>query len=237
MLNIYGKNVIYELFNTNLHVYNLYLREDIYEKDRYILGKAKDKNVKINVLNKEKMNNMFKGLNQGYGATIDDIKTYSLDEKIDQGKKQLFVILDGLEDPNNLGAIMRSADAFSLDGIIVQNKGNIGITESVVKVSTGAVFYVPLIVVSNLNQAILKLKKNNIWIVGADMDSSIQLKDLQFDRSMAFVIGSEGFGIRELVKKNCDYIVSIPMTGHVNSLNASVSMAILAAKLKCDTSN
>ena len=231
MINIFGKNVIYELLKTNLYVEKLYLRDDVYNKDKYIVNKALDKKIDITVLNKEKMNNLFKGLNQGYGATIEEIKTYDIHDLIKKGKKQLFVILDQLEDPNNLGAIMRTCDAFSIDGIIIPNKGNIKITDTVVKVSTGAAFYVPVCFVSNINQTIAKLKDAGIWVVGADMDGELNLKDFKYDRSLAIVIGSEGFGIRDLVKKNCDYIVNIPMTGHVNSLNASVSAAIILSQL------
>jgi len=231
MINVFGKNVIYELLNTNLHVYKLYLRDDIYNKDKYIINKAHDKNIEISVLNKEKFNNLFKGLNQGYGATIDEIKTYDINDLIRKDKKQIFLILDQLEDPNNLGAIMRTCDAFSIDGIIVPNKGNIRITDTVIKVSTGAAFYVPLCFVSNINQTIMKLKEKGVWVCGADMDGEVELKDLKYDRSLAIVIGSEGFGIRDLVRKNCDYIVSIKMTGHVNSLNASVSAAVILSHL------
>ena len=231
MLNIYGKNVVYELFNTNIHIYELNLREDVAQKDLKIVKMAESRKVKIKVLNKEKMNQLYKGLNQGYGAIIDEIKTYNLLDLVNPNKKQMFLILDQLEDPNNLGAIIRTADCFSVDGIIIPNKGNIGLTETVIKVSTGAIFHVKIAVVSNINQAISKLKENNVWVIGADMDGSVSLKDLKYDRSLAVVIGSEGFGIRDLVRKNCDYTVSIPMTGHVNCLNASVSAGIIVSHL------
>ena len=228
---VYGRNVIYALLESNINVFEYFLRDDIYERDFKVVKLIKEKNIKLTVLNKEQMNNKFKGLNQGYGASIDEIPTYQIEDLIKPNKKQLFVILDQLEDPQNLGNIFRTCDAFSVDGIIVPNKGNIKITDTVVKVSTGSVFFVPLVVTANINNMITKLKKNNVWVVGTDMDGDITLKDLKFDRSLAIVIGSEGFGMRDLVKKNCDMVTSIPMTGHVNSLNASISCAIVVSHL------
>ena len=231
MINIFGKNVLYEAVKSGQRFHHLYLREDVYEKDKKFLNMASRKGIKVDSLGKEKMNQLFPGLNQGYGAVIEDIRTYEISELICHEKKQLFMVLDQLEDPNNLGAIIRSADAFSIDGIIIPDKKNVGITPTVVKVSTGAIFHVKLAFVGNINQIIDKLKKENVWVVGADMDADINLKDLKFDRSLAVVIGSEGFGIRDMVKKNCDYMVKIPMTGHVNSLNASVSAGIIISTL------
>ena len=135
--------------------------------------------------------------------------------------------MDKLNDPNNLGAIIRSCDAFSVDAVIIPNKNSIGITDTVVKVSTGAIFHVPVVTVSNINQAIEKLKKNNFWIIGTDASANQSISEIKFDRNFALVIGSEGYGISNLVAKNCDYLVKIPMTGHVNSLNASVSAGIM----------
>lgn len=232
MIDIYGKNVIQALLNADVKVFELCLRDDVYLKDKSIVNQAQKKNIKITVLDKIKMNNRFQGLNQGYGAKIDDIKTKDLEEVIDTKKKQLFLILDQIEDPHNLGAMLRSADAFSVDAIIIPNHGGTKINETVVKVSTGSIFYVPIVTVTNINQAISKLKENNVWVYGADMDGNIQLGEVKFDHSIAVVIGSEGFGIRPLVKKNCDYILSIPMTGYVNSLNASVACGIILANIK-----
>ena len=126
-----------------------------------------------------------------------------------------------------MGAIIRSCDAFSVDAIIIPNKNSIGITDTVVKVSTGAIFHVPVVTVSNINQTIDKLKKNNFWVVGTDASAEQNISDIKNDRNLALVIGSEGYGISSLVAKNCDYLVKIPMTGHVNSLNASVSAGIM----------
>lgn len=231
-MNIYGKNVIYALLDSSVQAKEIFLRDDIYEKDKNVLFKAKKKNIKVSVLNKIEINNRFPGLNQGYGAIIDEVKTKSLDEVLDKNERQMFLILDQIEDPHNFGAMLRSADAFGVSGVIIPSHGGVKINETVVKVSTGSIFYVPVIEVTNINQTIAKLKENNVWIYGADMDGSISLGDIKLDHSMAIVIGSEGFGIRPLIRKNCDYIVSIPMCGYVNSLNASVACGIILANIK-----
>ena len=230
-MKVYGKNVLYAALSSNHKIYEVYLRNDIYEEDKYIVSELKKRNIKIHLLDKGKMNQMFEGLNQGYGANIENFPPYTLEEVIDPSKKQLFVILDKLNDPNNLGAIIRSCDAFGVSGIIIPNKNSIGITDTVVKVSTGAIFYVPIITVSNLNQAIDKLKKHNFWVVGTDASATKSIYEVKNDCNLALVIGSEGYGMSYLVQKNCDYLVKIPMVGHVNCLNASVSAGIMISAL------
>ena len=234
-MKVYGKNVLYEALESNHKIYEVYLREDVFKNDTVILNKLNQKKIKIHTLDKHQMNQMFDGLHQGYGANIENFKNYALDDVINPEKQQLFLILDKLNDPNNLGAIIRSCDAFGVDAIIIPNKNSIGITDTVVKVSTGAIFHVPVVTVSNINQTIDKLKKNNFWVIGTDASAKQSISEIKNDRNLALVIGSEGYGISNLVSKNCDYLVKIPMTGHVNSLNASVSAGIMIYALKCQS--
>lgn len=226
-MKVYGKNVLYEALESNHKIYEVYLREDVAKNDTVILNKLNQKKIKIHILDKHQMNQMFDGLHQGYGANIENFKDYALEDIINPEKRQLLLILDKLNDPNNLGAIIRSCDAFGVDGIIIPNKNSIGITDTVVKVSTGAIFHVPVVTVSNINQTIEKLKKNNFWVIGTDANAPQEIGQIKNDRNLVLVIGSEGYGISNLVAKNCDYLVKIPMTGHVNSLNASVSAGIM----------
>ena len=226
-MKVFGKNVLYEALEANHKIYEVYLREDVAKNDVSFLNKLNQRKIKVHILDKHQMNQMFDGLHQGYGANIENFKNYALEDIINPEKRQLFLILDKLNDPNNLGAIIRSCDAFGVDGIIIPNKNSIGITDTVVKVSTGAIFYVPIVTVSNINQTIDKLKKNNFWIIGTDAGANQSISEIKNDRNLALVIGSEGYGISNLVAKNCDYLVKIPMTGHVNSLNASVSAGIM----------
>ena len=136
-----------------------------------------------------------------------------------------------MSDPHNLGAIIRSCDAFSIDGIILPKNRSVGITETVAHVSTGAIEYVPIIMVNNLTTAILKLMESGDWIVGTDAQASSTAADIDKSLDLVVVIGSEGFGISRLVSRECDFMIKIPMTGHVNSLNASVSAGIIISEL------
>ena len=172
---------------------------------------------------------------QGVIAFCDPIPTVSIEMLIDKANHSehpIILILDGIEDPHNMGAILRSVDAFGVDGVIVKNVGSVTFNSTVVNVSTGAVFYTPICVVSNLSNAIAKLKESGFWVAASDGSATMSYQDLDYDRKLAFIVGSEGFGISRLLLKNSDYIVKIPMCGHVNSLNASVATAILLSYAK-----
>lgn len=138
----------------------------------------------------------------------------------------LVMVLDGITDPHNLGAILRSADQFGADLVLIPERRSVQANETVVKVSSGAAQYVPVAVVTNLNRELEYLKKNGFWVYGADMKGNSSYKEKFSDRTV-IVMGSEGDGMSSLVKKNCDYIVSIPMQGHIDSLNVSVAAGIL----------
>jgi len=144
-----------------------------------------------------------------------------------KGEPAFFVILDGVEDPHNLGAILRTADATGVHGVIVRERRAVGLTPAVEKASAGAVEYVPVARVTNLNRTLETLKENNIWIVGIDRDASTDFTGIDYRPATALVIGGEGQGISDLVKKNCDFLASIPMRGKISSLNASVAAAVV----------
>ena len=230
-MKIYGKNVLYEALNSNHKIFEVFLRDDVYQSDFKFVERLKKRNIKIHVLDKHNINQMFDGLNQGYGANVENLHEYTIEDIANKDGKKFILILDKLNDPNNLGAIIRSCDAFSVDAIIIPKKNSVGITDTVVKISTGAIFYVPIVTVSNINQAIDKLKKNNFWVIGTDASATQNVYDVKNDCNLALVIGSEGYGISPLVAKNCDFLVKIPMSGHVNSLNASVSAGIMISAL------
>ena len=141
------------------------------------------------------------------------------------------VILDGIEDPANLGAILRSCDAFGVDGVIIKNTGGVSLNSTVAKVSTGAVMYVPVCGVANLSQAISELKDSRYWIIASDGSATKDYDEVDYKGPVALVVGSEGFGISRLVLQNSDLVVKIPMVGHVNSLNASVATGILLSQV------
>lgn len=171
---------------------------------------------------------------QGFAAIVDRYDAYLLSDLICEDEKHhhpLIVMLDGIEDPHNLGAIMRSVDAFGADGIVIKSKGNAPLNGTVAKVSTGAIEYVKVAMVPNLVNAIKELKKKGYWIVAADGKGDSLYDEISYDYPICLIVGSEGFGISRLLLENSDFVVRIPMQGHVNSLNASVSAGILLAHI------
>ena len=176
------------------------------------------------------MNKMFDGNHQGIACEIMQYEYVMLDEIIRKNANKenvALAILDGLEDPHNLGAILRTADATGINGVIIPKNRSVSLNSTVAKVSTGAIEHVDCAQVTNLVQAINELKKAGYWIIGLEVDGSVDYRQQDYSGKIAVVIGSEGKGISRLVKENCDFKVLIPMVGHVNSLNASVSASIL----------
>ena len=224
MLKIYGRNVCKEAIKANHKIYKAYVTNSFYGKEKYIISDLEKLNINIEIVDKSKLDNL--GLHQGIALDVEDYKVYSLDEVL-TNEKQYFLILDGIVDPHNLGAIMRTSDATSLDGIIIPKNRSVSLNNTVAKVSTGAIEYVKVIEVNNINRCLDKLKEKGFWIYGTDMNATVDYTDIDINTSIAIVIGNEGEGMSRLVKEKCDYIVSIPMEGHVNSLNASVSASIL----------
>lgn len=222
---ITGKNTIQEAIKVNRKIFELYIQEGT-NKD--IIAEAEKNKINVKLLPKQEIKNLLPPNNQGVGAKVEDYKYKSIDDVLYKEKQnKLFIMLDGLEDPHNLGAILRSCDAFDVDAIIIPKNRSVKLNATVAKVSTGAIEHVDVVEVTNLTQTIKKLKKENFWVVGTDMETDQTIHDVDADSNLVVVIGSEGKGISRLVKENCDYVVKIPMVGHVNSLNASVSAALV----------
>lgn len=156
-------------------------------------------------------------------ATVDELLA------IPQTKDEaaFFLILDGIEDPHNLGAIVRTAEAAGAHGIIIRSRRAVGLTTGVAKAAAGALEYIQIARVANISQLLARLKKENIWIVGIEASANLQFNQVDFKLPVGIVIGSEGKGISRQVLQNCDFVVSIPMRGKINSLNASVAGAIV----------
>ena len=189
------------------------------------------KRVDLDTLNKMSGN----GNHQGIIVEVFPHEYSSVEEilKSANGKKQpLILILDEIEDPQNFGAILRSADAFSVDGVIIKSKNQVPLNWTVAKVSTGAIEYVKVAQVSNLSNVIRTLKDHGFWIYAADGLGNDSYEKVDYSGAVALVVGSEGRGISQLVLKNSDFIIKIPMTGHVNSLNVSVSTGILLSRIR-----
>lgn len=156
-------------------------------------------------------------------STVEDI----LKSAADKGEQPFIVIADDLTDPHNLGSVIRTANAAGAHGVIIPKRNSAGLSPVVEKTSAGALEFTPVARVSNLASTIELLKKKNIWVVGADMDGSETIYTHDFSGAVAIVVGSEGKGVSRLVREKCDFIVSIPMNGQINSLNASVAAALM----------
>ena len=199
------------------------------------LNESKVKNSRCDV---ERLNNMLPGIaHQGVVASITvDETVLSLEDIIAPASEpQLFVVLDGVTDPRNLGAIMRSACAFGVTAIIVPKDRSVGITDVVEKVASGAAGIIPLISVTNLARSLRSLKESDFWIVGTDGEAEESIRDFNFPNRTVLVFGAEGSGARRLTKETCDHLVSIPITDIIESLNVAVSVGIClyaATKLK-----
>lgn len=223
---VYGKNVIKEAIFAKREIYQLYLDEKL--SDQHFLAFLKDRNIRFQHKTKGELNALTQNaLHQGIVADVRPYEYQALEDVLDTSKRQRFIILDGIEDPHNLGAILRTAEATALDAIIVSKKGQVPLNATVAKVSSGAIEHVPIVLVGNINQAIQTLKKHHVWVVGTDGATDKTYDDLPKHESLAVILGNEGEGIRPLVKQNCDYLVKIPMYGKINSLNVSVAAALM----------
>lgn len=164
---------------------------------------------------------------QGFAAICKDFSACPFEDFLSLSKKEpLLLMLDGIEDPHNMGAILRSADAFGVDGVIIKKRGNAPLNATVAKISTGAINYVKVAEVANLSFAIKKLKEAGYWIVSSDGEAKTSYDEVDYHCPICLIVGSEGFGISRLLLENSDFVVKIPMHGHVNSLNASVATGI-----------
>lgn len=217
-MRVYGRNVIKELLRKNIKIKKIYVQENF---ENGIINELKKRNIKINYIPKEMLDEMENG-HQGIIAEINDFEYGDISD-VKEGK---VVILDHLEDPHNLGAIIRTCEAAGIKNIIIPKNRSVRVTGVVYKTSVGAILNVNIILVSNISNAIKKLKENGFWIVSTDMEGT-DYRKLDYSGKIGLVIGSEGKGVSELVLKNSDFIASIPMVGQINSLNASVAGALI----------
>lgn len=211
---VYGRNVIKELDRKKIR--------KIYVSSKEMIPYLKEEKLKFDVVPKQKLDSMVNGNHQGIVIDVYDYEYYTMDD-IDS---DFIVILDHLEDPHNFGAIIRTCECAGIKNIIIPKDRSVTVNDTVVKVSVGAIEHVKIIMVNNLVNAINKLKDMNYFIYTADMEGN-NYKTENFSRKKALIIGNEGKGVSRLVKETSDVILSIPMKGKINSLNASASAAIL----------
>lgn len=229
---IYGRNPVKEALRSN-RVKAIYFVNGFSNNE--LLSLVNENNIKPIFKSNKEMDLMCDGVHQGVAAFIKEYEYFSLESILDRAKKldkSIIVILDGINDPHNLGAILRCCDVFNVSGVLIPKHNQVPLTATVAKTSAGAINYVPVALIGNLNQAIEKLKEAGYWVVSTDGSANIDYQTLKYDFNVALVIGSEGQGVSRLVLKNSDYVVKIPQYGHVNSLNASVATGILLAKIR-----
>ena len=223
---VYGKNVAKELISNKRNITSAYLSKNMIGSE--IEKDLKNINAKITYLDKYEMDKMESGNHQGVILQIPDFKYLTINDMINNLSENPFiVILDHLEDPHNFGAIIRTCEASGVDYILIPKNRSVRVNSTVMKTSVGALDNVKIVEVTNINTTIKLLKKLGIWIVGTDMENSVSYNKIDYTVPVALIIGSEGFGISNLVSKNCDFIASIPMYGKINSLNASVAAGIM----------
>lgn len=214
-----GKNVLKETPLNKIH--KVYLKENFKDKD--VLNYLKENKIKYEFTPEIRLNKMVREHHQGVVIDIDDYEYYKLEDIIDEN---FLVCLDHLEDPHNLGAIIRTCECAGIKGIIIPKDRSIRVNETVMKISAGAINNVKIVEVSNLSETLRKLQKNMFFVYTADMDG-LDYRRVDYADKKVLVIGAEGNGVSPIIRKNSDEIISIPMYGKINSLNASVSAAIL----------
>ena len=230
---IEGRNAVIEALRTETAIDKIYIAKGETDKTLgHIASKARAAGIVVVDADRRKLDAMsFTHAHQGVIAlaaahayfTVDDI----LEEAASRGEAPLIVICDELSDPHNLGAILRSAECAGAHGVIIPKRRSVGLTATVAKASAGAVEYMKVARVTNINTAIAELKDKGVWVFGTAAEGSIPMYKADLTIPAAIVIGNEGEGLSQLVRKNCDVMVSIPMKGKISSLNASAAASIL----------
>lgn len=229
---IFGRNPVKEALRAN-RVVKVFVVNNFSDKEINLLFQEKKPYIKV--VSAGELDSRCHGVHQGIMAEIKPYEYLDLEEIIRRSRKvevPIIVILDGINDTHNLGAILRSCDVFNVTGVIIPKHNQVPLNATVAKSSAGAINFVPVAQVSSINQTIQKLKDNGFWIVSTDGNAKLDYNQITYDFPVALVIGSEGKGVSPLIVKNSDYVVKIPQYGHVNSLNASVAAGILLARIR-----
>ena len=235
-LKIEGRNAVLEAFRSGRTIDKLFVLDGCKDGPvQSIMREAKKHDTIVNFVTKERLDQLSEtkkhqgviAMAAAYGySTVDEI----LARAEEKGEPPFLVLLDNIEDPHNLGAIIRTANLAGAHGVIIPKRRAVGLTATVAKASAGAINYTPVAKVTNLTQTIKDLKEKGIWFVCADMGGTT-MYDLDLKGPIGLVIGNEGEGVGKLVKENCDFIASIPMRGDIDSLNASVACGVLSFEI------
>lgn len=228
-----GRNAVLELLESGRDINKILVANgEKHGSIHKILAIAKERKIIVTEMERNKLNQIAQTPNnQGVIAIVPPYDYCEVEDILEEAKRKdempFILILDGIEDPHNLGSIIRTAETAGVHGIIIPKRRAASVNSTVSKVSAGAVEYMKIARVNNINETIRYLKEQNVWICGTDMDTNTIYTKQDYKMPIAIVIGSEGFGMSRLVKENCDFLVKIPMKGKITSLNASVSAGII----------
>ncbi|MFO1442036.1 23S rRNA (guanosine(2251)-2'-O)-methyltransferase RlmB [Bacillus sp. Bva_UNVM-123] len=229
---IMGKNPVIEALKSGRDINKLLIAEGSQGGQmQQVIGLAKSANVFVQFVPKKKLDQLVEGNHQGVIAQVAAYQYAEIDDLFQAATQKneapFFLLLDEIEDPHNLGSIMRTADAVGAHGIIIPKRRAVGLTATVAKASTGAIEHIPVVRVTNIARTIDELKEKGVWIAGTDAKGSEDYRRFDGTIPLGLVIGSEGKGMGRLIKDKCDFLIHLPMAGNVTSLNASVAAAIL----------
>jgi 23S rRNA (guanosine2251-2'-O)-methyltransferase len=230
---IVGRNPVLELLRSGRSVNKIWIAEGSQKGPiSQVMSMAKEAKIQVQIVPKKKIDQVADGqVHQGVVALVAAYEYVEVEDLLrkaaDLGEPPFLLILDEIEDPHNLGSILRTADVVGAHGVIIPKRRAVGLTSTVAKSSAGAMEYVPVARVTNIVRTMEELKEKGVWMAGTDATGEQDIREARFDMPIGIVIGSEGKGMSRLVKETCDFVVRLPMVGHVNSLNASVAAALL----------
>lgn len=232
---IAGRNAVIEALRAKKPIDKIFILDGCKDGPiRTIIREAKKTDAILKFVDKERLNHLTSEQHQGVVAMAAAYEYAEIQDMFDKaeekGEAPFFILLDGIEDPHNLGAIIRTANLAGAHGVIIPKNRAAGLTPTVAKTSAGAIHYTPVAKVTNLARTMEELKEKGMWFVCADMDGEV-MYDQNLTGSIGLVIGNEGTGVSRLVKEHCDFTASIPMKGHIDSLNASVAAGVLAFEI------
>lgn len=221
---VYGRNVALEILKNPKKVSKVILQNGF--DDKKILSLLENSKIQVKYQSKKEIDHLADGVHQGILLYVRDYQYYPLGSLL-KTEPSFVVLLDHIEDPHNFGAIIRTCEAASVDAIIIPKDRQVPVNATVMKTSVGTLDSMKIVQVPNLATTIDQLKEHGFWVVGTALDDSVDYRDIDYSGNIALVIGNEGKGISNLVKKKCDFLAKIPMYGTTNSLNASVASGIM----------
>ena len=221
---VYGRNVAKDILKKGEKVEKIFLQENFNDKE--IISLIENSKIVVFYKKKREIDNLCSGVHQGILLFIPDYQYSNINTFLNKNEEKV-VILDHIEDPHNLGAIIRTCEAAGIKSVIIPKDRQVQVNATVMKTSVGTLDNVNIVQVTNLSNTIAKLKENGYWIVGTALKDSVDYRDIDYTGKIALIVGNEGTGISNLVMKKCDFIAKIPMYGETNSLNASVATGIM----------